>query len=189
QDYSTGFWYDWEDPYKLSLLVGIKHDETGRESQQIFQLYGFGRDKRFVRVIPTPRSGKYTFTLNATVHSDKIGSSNDIYVRLSKVVNIGPDGANVLMKLTDAIEKNKDAPFVYTFDKDHQIPMRSGIDEYYANNQNGTLLVIPNVRKLVPSLLLDMKKRTSLRCEKNDNASTDDGVKQSNEIYYPVGAW
>lgn len=67
--------------------------------------------------------------------------------------------------------------------------MRSGIDEYYANNQNGTLLVIPNVRKLVPSLLLDMKKRTSLRCEKNDNASTDDGVKQSNEIYYPVGAW
>ena len=35
--------------------------------------------------------------------------------------------------------------------------MRSGIDEYYANNQNGTLLVIPNVRKLVPSLLLDMK--------------------------------
>ncbi|EPR3506532.1 phosphodiester glycosidase family protein [Serratia marcescens] len=189
QDYSTGFWYDWEDPYKLSLLGGIKHDETGRESQQIFQLYGFGRDKRFVRVISTPRSGKYTFTLNATVHSDKIGSSNDIYVRLSKVVNIGPDGANVLMKLTDAIEKNKDAPFVYTFDKDHQIPMRSGIDEYYANNQNGTLLVIPNVRKLVPSLLLDMKKRTSLRCEKNDNASTDDGVKQSNEIYYPVGAW
>ena len=85
QDYSTGFWYDWEDPYKLSLLVGIKHDETGRESQQLFQLYGFGRDKRFVRVIPTPRSGKYTFTLNATVHSDKIGSGNDIYVRLRKV--------------------------------------------------------------------------------------------------------
>lgn len=107
QDYSTGFWYDWEEPYKLSLLVGIKHDETGRESQQLFQLYGFGRDKRFVRVIPTPRSGKYTFTLNATVHSDKIGSGNDIYVRLSKVVNIGPDGANVLMKLTDAIEKQR----------------------------------------------------------------------------------
>ncbi|POX22914.1 hypothetical protein C3464_21845 [Serratia marcescens] len=57
QDYSSGFWYDWEDPYKLSMLVGIKHDETGRESQQLFQLYGFGRDKRFVKVIPTPRSG------------------------------------------------------------------------------------------------------------------------------------
>ncbi|CAI1174344.1 hypothetical protein EGJ31_19020 [Serratia marcescens] len=189
QDYSSGFWYDWEEPYKLSMLVGIKHDETGRESQQLFQLYGFGRDKRFVKVIPTPRSGRYAFTLNATVHADKIGSANDIYVRLSKEVNIDPDGAETLMKLNDEIEKHKDEPFAYIFDKDHQIPMRSNVDRYYANNQNGVLLVIPDVRKRVPSLLLDMKKRTSLRCEMNNNAVTDDGRRQSSEIYYPVGAW